>query len=100
MDSDSLTREIVQDLRRRVLAGDSTLSVLRWLKSDLEGRGVDPEASSFVMIRMLRRAFDIGLSPARLVASWDELSDKGYLSSEELVQRLGPLIPRTKELYQ
>ncbi|MFF1907329.1 hypothetical protein [Kitasatospora sp. NPDC058218] len=95
MGNSPAAREIVRDLRRRSVTGESTLEILRWLKDDLAARGLDPGESAFSMINMLTDAFDIGLSPARLVASWNELSERGHLTAEELAQRIGPLIPRT-----
>ncbi|AYV32144.1 hypothetical protein EES41_35915 [Streptomyces sp. ADI95-16] len=32
-------REVDRELRRRALAGESNLAMLRWLKADLEARG-------------------------------------------------------------
>ena len=90
MSSSPAKREIVEELRRRAFAGESTLEMLMWLKDDLAARGLDdPGARAFSMINMLIGAFDIDLSPARLVAS-----ERGHLTSEALVRRLGPLVPR------
>lgn len=62
-------REVDRELRRRALAGESNLAMLRWLKADLEARGVDVGGCAFCMISTFTHVFALGLSPGRLIAS-------------------------------
>ncbi|MFE2849953.1 hypothetical protein ACFXJO_02325 [Streptomyces lavendulae] len=87
-------REIEQALRRKAIAGASTLEMITWLRGELETRISDPVdregAIAFCMISTFTTVFDLGLTPGRLVASWDRFG--GHLDGEELVRRLGPLV--------
>ncbi|MFE0590378.1 hypothetical protein [Micromonospora echinospora] len=86
-----MTRDdVVAELRRRAMAGDSAVGIASWLRDE-----IGSDATFFKFASYLFLAFKLPVEAIRGAEDWKGWVENGSMSDAELEQVLSPLIPRT-----